>query len=544
MKHPAFVTLGIPVGSDESEIKRAYARLLKDNRPDENPTGFQKINEAYKAALKWKPRDEALDSSASERDVHPIIPNDRADSDLATERVELPSIDTSETTVSLVAEDDFTIDVTAFNKQLIDEADGSDVKNFKIWFDAATRNWPLDLVPMIGRELVYRWREALPKISLGQFEIVAERCLFDDVLQGHESILISDLRRNIATQEASAERLRRHAILFGQPGRSQLCQHMAWTGRGEYAAWQTRLYARLLTSPYAYQYLQAAHYVPGAHKAIMRFLLHIDEGHLDALSPEIDETTIAFLQWSTAPRERTWPQVLLMSAVVVIALSALRHFYGPSQSRTPVKDATITRQAQTARPSFTPFDQAVGLHQKASRQIEEGRNLDALQTLNLILERFGKDTSGEMEQIIALAHYNKAHVFTLMGSDITALKIYDFVWDTFYRTNHKDVKPLVAMSQFNAGNIHRRLGNDPKLVSTAYTRVFSNYGDEADIRLREQCAKSRFALADYHNDIGQRDDAIRLAESLVIQYEKDSDPSITHYVVKARALLARVNETR
>ena len=36
---------------DIREIKRAYARLLKANRPDDNPDGFQRLHQAYKSAL-------------------------------------------------------------------------------------------------------------------------------------------------------------------------------------------------------------------------------------------------------------------------------------------------------------------------------------------------------------------------------------------------------------------------------------------------------------------------------------------------------------
>lgn len=46
-----FQILGLPHDADEPTIKRAYARLLKQHRPDEDPAGFQRINEAFQACI-------------------------------------------------------------------------------------------------------------------------------------------------------------------------------------------------------------------------------------------------------------------------------------------------------------------------------------------------------------------------------------------------------------------------------------------------------------------------------------------------------------
>ena len=46
-----FRILGLPHDADEPTIKRAYARLLKQHRPDEDPAGFQRINEAFQACV-------------------------------------------------------------------------------------------------------------------------------------------------------------------------------------------------------------------------------------------------------------------------------------------------------------------------------------------------------------------------------------------------------------------------------------------------------------------------------------------------------------
>lgn len=47
----AFERLGLRSDAQERDVKRAYARLLKDTRPAEDPEGFQRLREAYEAAL-------------------------------------------------------------------------------------------------------------------------------------------------------------------------------------------------------------------------------------------------------------------------------------------------------------------------------------------------------------------------------------------------------------------------------------------------------------------------------------------------------------
>ncbi|MDF3822792.1 J domain-containing protein [Leptospira sp. 96542] len=64
-----FDLLGVSRDADATTIKRAYARLLKTTRPDENPQGFQRLNEAYQAALAWHERDPALLLSAQQEEL-------------------------------------------------------------------------------------------------------------------------------------------------------------------------------------------------------------------------------------------------------------------------------------------------------------------------------------------------------------------------------------------------------------------------------------------------------------------------------------------
>ena len=59
--------LGLMPDADSRAIKRQYAALLKKTRPDDDPEGFQRLREAYEAALEW--------SQAPQETVEVIVEN-------------------------------------------------------------------------------------------------------------------------------------------------------------------------------------------------------------------------------------------------------------------------------------------------------------------------------------------------------------------------------------------------------------------------------------------------------------------------------------
>ncbi|WP_339493066.1 J domain-containing protein [Pseudomonas sp. EA_15y_Pfl2_R67] len=65
-----WVVLGLPEDADKRSIKRQYASLLKQHRPDEDPEGFQRLREAYEQALEWA--DWQQDVSVDEEQPAPI----------------------------------------------------------------------------------------------------------------------------------------------------------------------------------------------------------------------------------------------------------------------------------------------------------------------------------------------------------------------------------------------------------------------------------------------------------------------------------------
>lgn len=75
MSRDPFQRLGLRPDAGVRDVKRAYARLLREARPDEDPTGFQALSEAYEAALAIAKRREAsmpaaVEAVAPEADAH------------------------------------------------------------------------------------------------------------------------------------------------------------------------------------------------------------------------------------------------------------------------------------------------------------------------------------------------------------------------------------------------------------------------------------------------------------------------------------------
>ncbi|MEQ3724294.1 RDD family protein [Alcanivorax sp.] len=62
---PPWDSLQIEPTADARAIKRAYAKQLKQTRPDENPQGFQQLHEAYKQALTWAEQQSSQDAPAA-----------------------------------------------------------------------------------------------------------------------------------------------------------------------------------------------------------------------------------------------------------------------------------------------------------------------------------------------------------------------------------------------------------------------------------------------------------------------------------------------
>src|SRR6185295_12452681 len=64
--------LGVPPGCPATELKHAYARLVKRHRPDKDPTGFRRIRDAYESILNGAKIETEIGTTTipNERDEH------------------------------------------------------------------------------------------------------------------------------------------------------------------------------------------------------------------------------------------------------------------------------------------------------------------------------------------------------------------------------------------------------------------------------------------------------------------------------------------
>lgn len=80
-----FKRLGLARDADAIQVKRAYARLLRTHLPDEDPEGFQRLHEAYRACLQQVHWRQQVDAEPAE---------DEAALEIAMQREDIPVEDT------------------------------------------------------------------------------------------------------------------------------------------------------------------------------------------------------------------------------------------------------------------------------------------------------------------------------------------------------------------------------------------------------------------------------------------------------------------
>jgi hypothetical protein len=343
--HWALERLGLDADADADEraVKRAYAARLKTTRPDSDPEGFQRLHEAYQAALAWvrSEREEAAAweaeaAMAASTDASTDAPPDaQAGTDLDTDAVlqaqlrhlrqelqraevllERAHADRSpppQTPPRFAADEtDASLDLGAFLDACLDRALRCGKDELRAWLQAQPALWSLQRKAMVAQALLQRLAAERLPIPQQRFDAIAAFFGLDDLHGGYDAYTLHRLRHRL------------HLAWEVHSRQTNLLAERTALDGGSVAA-NVREVERILnqlTRPLRWPQALWAGLLPGFPGAVRRFLHRLDFGDLDDLPPPIRDAQVAF--WNRAgDRERLSQPRLAVVAARLFAYSLI-----------------------------------------------------------------------------------------------------------------------------------------------------------------------------------------------------------------------------
>lgn len=325
---PSLRLLGLPDDADERAVKRAYAAKLKTTRPDEDPEGFQRLHEAYQAALAWVrsgPHDDD-DAWHEEEDADDAgAGNDEAEHEdevCAPEAVVdeiVPSLQDTranagadEGTETIDADDTVDFDHDAFFDTCFRLASDVGEGELRRWLDAQPILWSLAHKAQIGHWLLQAMHHRQPPMAASRFDLLMDYFGLTDLRNGYDAYYLQRLRHRLQIAwELRTSQLRALAERTADEGTSVVA-----------AVRQARRILHDLSRPFALWRALLSALMPMYPSAVRRFLYRLDHGHLDDLPPPIEPAQVAF--WIAASdRSRLTRQRLAVVGSRLLAYTAL-----------------------------------------------------------------------------------------------------------------------------------------------------------------------------------------------------------------------------
>lgn len=364
--------LGLPDDADERAIKRAYASKLKTTRPDEDPEGFQRLHEAYQAALAWVrsgPHDDDDDDGEwhDAPDVHDEDENDEAGEDdgervvdeAARSPTPVPAIavtdpstsadrarapmdaarqdevaapaaqvsaerdeDNTRASVAHDADDTVVFDHDGFFDTCFQIACDGAEGELRQWLDAQPILWSLAYKAQIGHWLLHAMHQRQPPMPTSRFDLLMDYFGLIDLRNGYDAYYLQRLRHRLQIAwELKTSQLRALAERTADEGTSVAA-----------AVRQVRRILRDLSRPFDWTRALLSALMPMYPTAVRRFLYRLDydglgdgrleHGDLDDLPAPLDPAQVAF--WDAASdRSRLTRQRFAVVVSRLLAYTAL-----------------------------------------------------------------------------------------------------------------------------------------------------------------------------------------------------------------------------
>ncbi|MFZ5637708.1 MAG: hypothetical protein ACOY82_14100 [Pseudomonadota bacterium] len=236
----AFRVLGLPHDADERAIKRAYAARLKLARPDEDADAFQRLNEAYRAALAFAAQRRAF--AGTDASVDDVIDNsddgsdEGADAEALVEATpDLAGTETSQVDASMSeasqrtedagrpappplpplqsetplqpetpedvsermsegAREDGAVSLDDFLDACLEAATLGDPRELERWLLSQPALWSLEHKAAIGHWLLQRMAAQRPPMPERNFDQIARFFGYNDLGSGYDPLMLMGLR--------------------------------------------------------------------------------------------------------------------------------------------------------------------------------------------------------------------------------------------------------------------------------------------------------------------------------------------------------------
>ena len=301
----AFEFLGLRPDADAASVKRAYARLLRTTRPDEDAEGFQRLHAAYKAALAHASTAvvaTAQPASSSAEQANSSQPFAAGEADATT----APSPAATQAAPPVIHLGAVAADVIRAASEAKDAAALSN------WLQSRPEFWSIQVKQQAGHLVLQRLFKQPQAMSADCMDTLLKFFDLDHVLSGVNTVALRALRRR---QMALWELLpANHRALAQRIGKQ-------YGSYPEVASLKRDI--ALLQRPFSWARTWMAALQIGRTRAIGHLTQALlDHGRLEELPPTIDRHHAYFWFRATARGPMTWPRFAVRSLHVGLAAFA------------------------------------------------------------------------------------------------------------------------------------------------------------------------------------------------------------------------------
>lgn len=318
----AFDLLGVPDDADIASVKRAYARLLRTTRPDEDAEAFQRLHAAYQQALMHARAREAASTSPA------AAPVSRAEREVVV-RAAKPVMEAA--TRQPIAEDAVCLPAPAsmeiqqpvdpgeLASRIIRQAVGSaEERTLARWLSAQPELWSIRIKQQTGQMLLQQLFRAPAPMAPAFLDTLLEFFDLHQVQSGVNPVALGHLRQ------------RQLALWYVQPANHRTCARRLAIPTGQAPDGRVvQSCLQLLGRPWRWYRVPWPSIRRGRVLAMARLIHGLCGGRIDDLPASVDPRQALFWYRAAQYALPSWPRfmvgssrALLLGLVLLLGIGA------------------------------------------------------------------------------------------------------------------------------------------------------------------------------------------------------------------------------